>query len=339
MNFEILEIECCEYLGEFEDEYVYDIEMNDPSHTFIANNILVHNSIYTSYEPLLKSIQGYEQMTTEIKRDIIVTINKEYLDKHNREFMEEYYETRHCRDMVHEFELETVALSGVWLNVKKRYSQLLLWKDGKTYELDNLPMKTKGLEIAKASYPTVARKCLQHMIRFLLNDAGENFLLQRLNIEMMKQKEIFMNTQLEDICGNMKVNGYTKYILDDTDEDGLVVADKCPSNVRALGTYNWFRNVYNLPGDPIYGGKLKWYCWTNGVVRKKGKKNPKFENVKYFAFQSGSYPKWADQYAPVNRCVMYEKMLLDPFNRIIESAGIGKLYSDGALQSSLFDFI
>ena len=56
----------------------------------------------------------------------------DYLDEHNREFMKQYYASRHV-DSVQNFELETVALSGAWLDVKKRYAQVLLWKDGKTY--------------------------------------------------------------------------------------------------------------------------------------------------------------------------------------------------------------
>ena len=42
-NFE--EIEFCELSGEFIDEYVYDIEVDDDTHTFMANDILVHNSL------------------------------------------------------------------------------------------------------------------------------------------------------------------------------------------------------------------------------------------------------------------------------------------------------
>ena len=30
------EIDFCECIGEFDDEYVYDIEMDDETHTFIA---------------------------------------------------------------------------------------------------------------------------------------------------------------------------------------------------------------------------------------------------------------------------------------------------------------
>ena len=49
MEYIIEEIESIEQLENFDNEYVYDIEVDDESHTFIANDILVHNSVYTTY--------------------------------------------------------------------------------------------------------------------------------------------------------------------------------------------------------------------------------------------------------------------------------------------------
>ena len=315
------------------------VQWDDPdayhNHSYVVAIYGDTDSIYTSYEPLLKTIKGYEDMSIEEKRDIVARINTEFMDQHNKEYIDAYYDTRFAKS-VHAFELETIALSGVWLNVKKRYAQLLLWKDGKIFDLDDLPLKAKGLEIIKSSYPKCAREGLKHMVRFLLEDDGSDYLLQRLNIEMMKRRSIFMQAPLEEICGNMGVSGYTKYIIDDTDPSGLKTADKCPSNVRALGNYNWIRNTKNLQGDPLYGGKMKWYVYVPVALKKKGKKNVTYTGTEYFAFQSGNYPKWAEKYAPICRPIMYEKMMIDPFNRIIESSGIGKLNSDGSMQMGLF---
>lgn len=328
MNFEFVEIESCECIGEFTDEYVYDIEMDDPSHTFIANDILVHNSLYISYEDIIKSIKDSDKLSLEKKTQIIVDLNTGHLDAHNREYMDEYYKTRHAKS-VQNFELETVALSGVWLDVKKRYAQILLWKDGKTYDMDDLPMKVKGLEIVKSSYPTIARKILKSITRYLLEDEGnEGHLLQRLNQVMQQHKIDFYNADIEDICGNMRINGYTKYILDDANPNGLIVAPKCPPNVKAAGNYNRLRNIHGLPGDPIYSGKVKWYkYYPLGRVRTR--------EPETFAFVAGSYPKWADKYAPVSRDAMFQQMVLDPFNRILEAIGIGHLNLDGSIQMEL----
>ena len=59
-NIEIRDIVRCEKIGNFEDEYVYDIEMNDDTHTFVANNILVHNSIYASYDSIIHTTDWFQ---------------------------------------------------------------------------------------------------------------------------------------------------------------------------------------------------------------------------------------------------------------------------------------
>lgn len=46
-------VESCEMIGNFEDEFVYDVEVDDPTHTFIANDILVHNSLFVSFKPAI----------------------------------------------------------------------------------------------------------------------------------------------------------------------------------------------------------------------------------------------------------------------------------------------
>lgn len=55
MKLELVKIDSIEEIGNFEDEYVYDLEMADESHTFIANDILVHNtdSIFVSFKPAI----------------------------------------------------------------------------------------------------------------------------------------------------------------------------------------------------------------------------------------------------------------------------------------------
>ena len=284
------------------------------------------DSLYLCYENLLKTIEGYEDMTLDEKCKILVNLNTQFLDKYNQDFIKKYYESRHASS-IHEFELETICLSGVWLDVKKRYAQILLWKDGKFYDQDDLPLKAKGLEIVKSSYPKQSREALKRLVRYFLEDTTGEYILQRLNMKMQEELQLWLKADIEDICGSVGVQNYTKYILDDTDKLCLKVAPKCPAHVRALGNYNRLRNAYNLPGDPIYGGKVKWY-----ISSKSMKKN----NRDYFAFQAMNYPEWALEYAPPNRHAMFHQMVLDAFNRILEAAGLQNLSIDGSIVLSLF---
>lgn len=280
------------------------------------------DSIYSCYENFVESIKGYEKLSIERIRDIVTQFNTGFLDEHNRQFIADYYETRGGKS-VHNFELETMSWAGVWLNVKKRYAQLLMWKDGKIFELDHLKMKVTGLEMNKASSPTLSREILSSMVRFMLENATDKYLIQKMNIKLKELYNKWETSNIDDICPNIKVNGYKKYIINDTGSY-LVVASKCPSNVKGLGNYNRIRNYYHLPGDEIYGGKLKQYEFRNG------------NEWEFFAYEAMNLPDWANKYAPIDRKHMFQKYILDPLNRIIESSGLPKLNLDGSIQISLF---
>lgn len=311
-------------------------QMIDINHinSFVSTIYGDTDSLYISYENLVKTIDGYENMSPEERGRIVVDFNTKYLDAHNREVMAEHYKNRHVVS-VQNFELETLALSGVWLDVKKRYAQILLWKDGKTYSIaEGLPMKSKGLELIKASYPKQTREGLQRLTRYLLEDSGDSqYLLHRLNAKMQEEKRLYYEADIDDICASMKVNGYKQYMICDNDPyGGLMVKPKCPANVRAAGNYNRLRQIHKLPGDPIYGGKVKYYVYyPDGAIHKKNGKG----SVEYFAYQAKNYPKWADTYAPVARGLMFQKFTMDPFNRILEAIGIGTLNLDGSVQMGL----
>lgn len=282
------------------------------------------DSLYSSYSNILETVDGYEKMTARQKLDIILGINLRHLDDHNCRYIENLYKPRHGKS-VHKFELETVAKAGVWLNVKKRYGQLLMWKDGKFFDEDNLPVKVKGLEVIKASYPTLARKINKEFLKFLLDYNGK-YLTQELNLKNIQYIKDFNESELEDICLNIKVNKYFSHIIDDASAEGIVYALGASYNSKALALYNWLNNIHKFGSEPIYGGKVKCY-----IVNTKNTVDDT-----YFAFESTKYPKWADSYAPINRTRMYQKYVLNPFNRILESIGMPLLNVDGSIQMSLF---
>lgn len=280
------------------------------------------DSLYMSYNQLLNTIKDIEKLTVEQKRDIVVRFNTEFLDEHNKQFISDYYDTRGGKS-VHNFELETLNRAGIWQDVKKHYAQILLWKDGKIFDLDKLKMKVTGLEMNKPSAPTLSRVMLSNLVRFILENPDDKYLIHRLNQKMAQYKTEWNNAPIDDICPNIKINGYKKYIIDDKGEK-LVVALKCPANVRALGNYNRIRNYYRLPGDEIYAGKMKQYEFRAG------------SEWDYFAYEAMNCPEWSQKYAPIDRMHMFQKYVLDPLNRIITPSGLPELNIDNSIQFSLF---
>lgn len=56
MEYKICKVDSIEKLEDFNDEYVYDISMENDPHTFFANGILIHNSLYVNCENITKCL-------------------------------------------------------------------------------------------------------------------------------------------------------------------------------------------------------------------------------------------------------------------------------------------
>ena len=123
MEYQLEEIESIEQLEDFDNEYVYDIEVDDDSHTFIANDILIHNSVYTTFGTFFQAMTPESQAkynTDKKKLDWILKYSKEFQDKLNNQWCDNMYNPRHGQN-IHEFELETVSKSGIYLKKKNLY--------------------------------------------------------------------------------------------------------------------------------------------------------------------------------------------------------------------------
>lgn len=297
------------------------------------------DSLYLSHDQVVTAFSESKTLTYKQKSVITVSLHKDFLDKANNEFMYKYYKSRGV-DSIHEFELETIASRGFWLNVKKRYSQSIAWKDGKFFKQNEQPIKSKGLELIKASYPTLARKMLkEYVTEILQNETYESKTELHEGLFRMtnKLREKWLSKgnskkDIDEICPSSSVNGYTKYILNDSGKGDFEVASKCPAHVRGLGLYNYLRNKYNLKGDPIYGGKCRVFLT---------KQTPEFKKGTPFTFVPKDCPDWVfgkDSKVPIDKLRMFEKCVVDPINRILRPIGLPEVsaYGNQGVQLSLF---
>lgn len=284
------------------------------------------DSLYTCYQNWLNTIKDVSTFTNEQIRDLIVNFNTGFLDKHNKEFMDDYYKKRHVKS-IHNFELETVAYSDIRLDVKKRYAQLLAWKDGYAPSFDNLVFKSIGLEVVKPSYPQKARTFLKQLLMELLKTNLSNCELKQYlqkNIDILYEQ--WQKLPIIELCENKGVNNYFKYIISDHGElADIVVKPKTPYHVAALARRNWLINNINynkecqkegkkLRVEMLYGGKMKIYPVINewhGLISKKPK-------TKYFAFSATeTFPEWSQEYFPIDKKQCFETFVLEPFNRVL----------------------
>ncbi len=322
----------------------------DPNST--KGDLLVYgdtDSLYSTWDPLLRTIKGYETMTDEQLRDIVLKINLEFLDAHNNEYIDNYYKKRGGKS-IHAFELETVSLAGVWLDKKKNYAQILLWKDGKIFDMDHLKLKAKGMEVIKGAWPTLAKKMLHDFIMYLFTLREDNLIAQKMNIVVQQAKQQWMTADLNELCGSANIKDYAlnvghitgvgrnaTFAAAEVNESPLDLQCKSSAGrgVKGAFNYNRVKAKYGINAPDLRGGKVKWYLYKNGKLPNKSHSNI-VECYNVMCFEALNYPEWLNKYAPIDRIRMFETQVIDPMNRIMEAIDQPLLTVSGMLSLNVF---
>lgn len=325
-NFIFEEIESIECLGPCEDDYVYDIEVDDDTHTFIGDDILVHNSVYTTYGTFFEcwTKESLEKIPTrDDKINWILNFNKKFLDKQNTQWMDEMYTPRHCKS-IHEFELETVSEATIGLR-KKKYLKSLSFSKGKWYT----PSKITGvgIELIKTTSPKMAKEIITDMTHSLVYEYDtmslEDYTVY-FNQKLNQWKKKFWAASIEDISQSINVGAYKKYVVNDEEE--LVFAKQTPVSVKCAARYNFMAKQNNQRNLKItQGQKIKYYNIRLG-------NGPKSE-TDYFGYPSGELPEWAPT---CDKNIQWQKNVLDPLNRFLEVMKMPLLNGSGTIQFDLF---
>ena len=374
----------------FDNEYVYDIEMKDKSHTFVANNILVHNSVYSQLSevmsttdwmsyPVWKFTKTYksdgfskfsyvssslypteesaieyfgineldkdkfEYSLEQIEpngREFALTLDKVFLSQFFKGIFTKYSNDYLCDNYL-DFELESYADAGIWLT-KKKYVQNILWTDPDVY-YDNLSyIKPKGIELAQSSSSKWVRSKLEYLIKWIFTNKKFKFedYVKELNII----KKEFQVRNIEDISVNKGMNKYDEYVINDTDK--IELKPKSMVTIQGAALFNYMLNNNK---------KLKKKYTTITDTKKLNiiyiKPNKRFvqykqlsdgsfdeEPCKTLAFNAGETPIEILTNFEVDRNKMFELLILQPMNRIVESMGYKSLDSSLMYKDSIFDF-
>ena len=148
-----------EQIEDFNDEYVYDLEVEDGSHTFFANDILVHNSIYVRMDNILKllfkttKIDWYDKETFAKIKAFVDTKFQNALNNHVADFICDTFKTDQRRI---EFKREKISSEGEYC-AKKRY--VVHVRDNEGLECDKFSYT--GVDIAKNELPDSIKKLLK----------------------------------------------------------------------------------------------------------------------------------------------------------------------------------
>lgn len=326
MEYIIEEIESIEQLENFDNEYVYDIEVDDESHTFIANDILVHNSVYTTYGTFFECMTPEYQEKYKSDRqkvDWILKFNKEFVDPQNNQWCDDMYRPRHGKS-IHEFELETVNKACIYLK-KKKYLKGLIYNKGK--HLDKPKMCGTGIEIIKSTTPKLCREILTDLTKSLMFETstmGRKEYIEYFNKKIQDWRKVFYKAPIEDISQSVGIGAYKKYVINDEDE--LVLGKQCPVSVHSIARYNYLAHKNGERNKRQFSGKIKYYNIIIGGSYKK-------PVIGYFGFPAGELPSWAP---PMDKMTQWRKTVIEPINRFLEVMDIPEVGCTNVTQLTLF---
>lgn len=236
MEFEVDEIESVEFLNDNE-QYVYDVGMKETPHTFFANGILVHNSVYLGFDKIFKKLKIPNIKTRNVD-DINSLIDKYISNEKNKKCIEgvttkviqramEKLTTKlcNCKDNKIFFKREAVARSGIFLE-RKRYVAWVLNDEGVKVN----KLKTTGVEIVRSSTPIIVQKYLKNIVFDILKKTDPNYTKKQVG----EARENFMSSTPEEIAKPTGIKTYEKYISRMENNDFKSI----PSQVRAAFAYN-----------------------------------------------------------------------------------------------------
>ena len=311
------DIESCEMIGEFEEEFVYDIEVNDETHTFIGNNILVHNSLYITFTPMMQSadFKGDElNFILHLDRVIVKNMFNKYLDE---------YAAKFGVKNIHDFELETINRSALHIQ-KKNYINNVVFEDGIFYE--NLSyFYPKGVEIVKSSTPPFVRENIYEFLRYIFANP-DNLNIRKILSIVKDLKKQFMMADIEDVSMTTSCSNYQTKVIDDVTD--VVTVKGAHFGVKAAALHNYLLNKnseYKIKYDNIRGGRIKYYYCNH----------PK-NNV--FAYMRSMHPYEITEKEGVN--IDYDEQfdltVLQIVNRFLEPIGLPTINKRLSVLNSIF---
>jgi hypothetical protein len=110
-------------VGQFQNEFVYDLEIDDNSHLFFANDICLHNSIYVRMEAIIqhlfkqKHVDWNNKENFEKIKDYVDNVFQKKLNDYCAEFICNKFYTDQKRI---EFKREKLSAQAEY-TAKKRY--------------------------------------------------------------------------------------------------------------------------------------------------------------------------------------------------------------------------
>jgi len=252
-------IKSIQKLDDFDDEYVYDIGMQDVTRPwFFGNNILIHNSVYFSaYETLKPDIesgamQWDKETVIDLYDQICELVNESFVG-----FMKKQFNCPEERGKVIKAGREVVASKALFIT-KKRYAALVYDKEGKRKDKDGKigEIKITGLDIKRSDTPEFVQQFLAEIIEMVLTGVCEADVLHHIT----KFRAEFNKRPGWEKGSPKRANNITNYREKEATKGKITM----PGHVRASINWNTLKEIYDdkysahiIDGSKVIVCKLK----------------------------------------------------------------------------------
>jgi hypothetical protein len=207
---------------------VYDIEVED-THNFFGNDILVHNSVYSEVEYIVR--RKWPDVTdpneiTQLIDDFAINVMGPYIDK----CYEDLAEYLNCDVNLFDMKREAIAQNFI-IRAKKNY--IMTVYDNEGIRFADPYHKMMGIEVVRTSHPMMVREALKEALIMVMNGNNEDV------IEFThKFREEFMSAPINKIGSPRSINDIEKYTVNG---DGRTIKPNMkglPIQVAAAIKYN-----------------------------------------------------------------------------------------------------
>lgn len=299
MKYSILDIDSVECIEPFNNEYVYDVEMDTDEHTFFANDILVHNSVYLSLSELFTAKQLEFVKNGKLTKDAYKYAEElnDALNKGIKQYVETETNSKDCRI---EFKREIIA-DSVFPLAKKRYVAHVLDDEGIACN----KWKYTGVDVVRTSMPKAIKPHVKKIIETMISTKQQN----DTNNVLMEVYEKFNNLPIVDIAKTSNISNYDKYASQCVEFNTV---KRMPNHVKAAYYYNILLDKLNLKHkyEPITSGDKIKYMYLE---------NPNKFNIECIAFKY-EYPSEFQEFFKPDKEKMFEKIVYAAIKHFYDAA-------------------
>lgn len=299
-----------EQLENLNDQYVYDIGINEKTPYFFGNNILVHNSSYFSvYEAYRNSNDEEKQIMAEkifedvelalsLYDDISINTNNTF-----PEFMSRRFNTGLENGSIIKASRENLADYALFIK-KKRYAMHLIEKDGIRLG-EKGKLKIMGIEIKRSDTPKIIQNALKEGLDMLLHGKSEKEVMNYFidfKIKFLDKEPWLMGrpgganavTYYSDIYERAMKGEFKKPMI--------------PANIMGAIAWNTYIDFYDEKHIPKIGNGSK-------VINCKLKKNDFDFNCISYPTDQTQFPDWFKE-LPFDIDEMIDKIYYKKVNNI-----------------------